>query len=172
MTSVSGAHRTRSVSATATHGRIRPSAFSSALTPGHSIRYEMRPLIKRHKHVRQAPLRHDLGSRRCANAAASSSDREAGASNVCPFGSIRTIGLTLFLRNWRAFCRIKCRFGPRLQGKLARMDKSSTVYAIGVDGMMSVLAARASSKKEALPPARLSACFRHGKGEVHADQFS
>jgi hypothetical protein len=77
-----------------------------------------------------------------------------------------------FTRNSRAFCQIKCRIGPKLQGKLARLDKSSTVYAIGVDGGMSVLAARASSKKEALPPARSSACFRHGKGEVHADQFS
>lgn len=90
--SASGASMTRSVSAVATQGRIHPSAFSSRLIPGHSMRWRTRPETTLHMQVRQVPLRQDLGNRTRAAIAASSNVTEAGAENVKPCGSMRTIG--------------------------------------------------------------------------------
>src|SRR5579864_6738246 len=81
---------TRSDSAIATQGRIKPSAFSSLLRPGHSIVYRTRPALMWHMQVRHVPLRHDLGKRKPSKLAASRMVSDSGASKVRPDGSTRT----------------------------------------------------------------------------------
>jgi hypothetical protein len=85
-----GSSMTRSEQACATHGRIRPCFFSSALMPGHSMLYRTRPLIKRHRQVRQVPLRQELGRAIPAARAAASSGVAPFTSNDNPTGSITT----------------------------------------------------------------------------------
>jgi hypothetical protein len=78
---------TRSDSGSATHGRIYPSAFSSALSPGHSILYFTRPLTMRHMHSRHVPFLHELGRTKFESLADSINDLESVASNLNPVGS-------------------------------------------------------------------------------------
>src|SRR5437899_10448492 len=60
----------------ATQGRINPSAFSSALSPGHSMLYPTCPLIKRHMHVQHVPSLQALGKENSESFAASNNDPE------------------------------------------------------------------------------------------------
>jgi hypothetical protein len=69
---------------------MNPSAFSSALSPGHSILYVTRPLIMRHMHSRHVPFLHELGKTICASLADSSKGLESSASNLNPSGSTAT----------------------------------------------------------------------------------
>lgn len=82
--SASGTSSTRSVSASATHGKTQPSFFSSFVNPGHSMRYDTVPLIKRHIQVRQEPFRHERGSLTWAAVAASRSETDGDDSNEYP----------------------------------------------------------------------------------------
>ena len=50
---------TTSVSGRATQGNTSPSAFSSRVSPGHSISYAIDPFSNRQRQVRHVPLRHD-----------------------------------------------------------------------------------------------------------------
>ena len=86
-----GTSSTTSVSGSATQGRIHPSVFSSALRPGHSMVCRTSPARRRHRQVRQVPLRHELGSSMPAASNACSKVVDAPTATRAPSGMTVTV---------------------------------------------------------------------------------